>query len=306
MEEEEKNKDTSQSQTDVTFKQNSNTGTNFESKNSDEFRHQENHQKIKINEQKLKDAKEKTMEIKSDSAKDMNTTEEINQKNNNLYLHEKRYYFNINRCLRGKRKKLILIISLVISSIFLLISILDMINFINNIFKTEKPIINNNIIFLMHILYILSFLVLLILIIISERKDNFSINLISLIVTCAILMSKIFIFMSKIGSVKNIILNFIICLFLTCINLILLLITLRIIKMKKNEQQNIEEIINFTDIGQGIGKNNIIDKKDNQLMLNSSGTDNKSESDVKKNKDGMTGFVEEINNKEINNNNEQK
>ena len=305
MEEEEKNK-ASQSQTDVTFKQNSNTGTNFESKNSDEFRHQENHQKIKINEQKLKDAKEKTMEIKSDSAKDMNTTEEINQKNNNLYLHEKRYYFNINRCLRGKRKKLILIISLVISSIFLLISILDMINFINNIFKTEKPIINNNIIFLMHILYILSFLVLLILIIISERKDNFSINLISLIVTCAILMSKIFIFMSKIGSVKNIILNFIICLFLTCINLILLLITLRIIKMKKNEQQNIEEIINFTDIGQGIGKNNIIDKKDNQLMLNSSGTDNKSESDVKKNKDGMTGFVEEINNKEINNNNEQK
>ena len=305
MEEEEKNK-ASQSQTDVTFKQNSNTGTNFESKNSDEFRHQENHQKIKINEQKLKDAKEKTMEIKSDSAKDMNTTEEINQKNNNLYLHEKRYYFNINRCLRGKRKKLILIISLVISSIFLLISILDMINFINNIFKTEKPIINNNIIFIMHILYILSFLILLILIIISERKDNFSINLISLIVTCAILMSKIFIFMSKIGSVKNIILNFIICLFLTCINLILLLITLRIIKMKKNEQQNIEEIINFTDIGQGIGKNNIIDKKDNQLMLNSSGTDNKSESDVKKNKDGMTGFVEEINNKEINNNNEKK
>jgi len=305
MEEEEKNK-ASQSQTDVTFKQNSNTGTNFESKNSDEFRHQENHQKIKINEQKLKDAKEKTMEIKSDNAKDMNTTEEINQKNNNLYLHEKRYYFNINRCLRGKRKKLILIISLVISSIFLLISILDMINFINNIFKTEKPIINNNIIFIMHILYILSFLILLILIIISERKDNFSINLISLIVTCAILMSKIFIFMSKIGSVKNIILNFIICLFLTCINLILLLITLRIIKMKKNEQQNIEEIINFTDIGQGIGKNNIIDKKDNQLMLNSSGTDNKSESDVKKNKDGMTGFVEEINNKEINNNNEQK
>ena len=72
--------------------------------------------------------------------------------------------------------------------------------------------------------------------------------MISLIVTCAILMSKIFIFMSKIGSVKNIILNFIICLFLTCINLILLLITLRIIKMKKNEQQNIEEIINFTDI----------------------------------------------------------
>jgi hypothetical protein len=306
MEEEEKNKDTSQSQTDVTFKQNSNTGTNFESKNSDEFRHQENHQKIKINEQKLKDAKEKTMEIKSDSAKDMNTTEEINQKNNNLYLHEKRYYFNINRCLRGKRKKLILIISLVISSIFLLISILDMINFINNIFKTEKPIINNNIIFLMHILYILSFLILLILIIISERKDNFSINLISLIVTCAILMSKIFIFMSKIGTVKNIILNFIFCLFLTLINLILLLITLRVIKMKKNEQQNIEEIINFTDIGQGIGKNNIIDKKDNQLMLNSSGTDNKSESDVKKNKDGMTGFVEEINNKEINNNNEQK
>ncbi len=75
--------------------------------------------------------------------------------------------------------------------------------------------------------------------------------------------------------------------------------------MKKNEQQNIEEIINFTDI-QGTGMFKINDKKNNQLMLNSSGTDNKYESDLKNNKDGMTDLVEEINNKDNDENNDQK
>ncbi len=76
--------------------------------------------------------------------------------------------------------------------------------------------------------------------------------------------------------------------------------------MKKNEQQNIEEIINFTDMGQATGILKINDKKDNQLMLNSSGTDNKSDNDIKNNKGGMTGLVEEINNKENSDNNGQK
>ena len=76
--------------------------------------------------------------------------------------------------------------------------------------------------------------------------------------------------------------------------------------MKKNEQQNIEEIINFTDMGQATGILKIYDKKDNQLMLNSSGADNKSDNDIKNNKGGMTGLVEEINNKENSDNNGQK
>ena len=76
--------------------------------------------------------------------------------------------------------------------------------------------------------------------------------------------------------------------------------------MKKNEQQNIEEIINFTDMGQATGILKINDKKDNQLMLNSSGADNKSDNDIKNNKGGMTGLVEEINNKENSDNNGQK
>ena len=67
--------------------------------------------------------------------------------------------------------------------------------------------------------------------------------------------------------------------------------------MKKNEQQNIEEIINFTEMGQATGILKI-NEKNNQLMLNSSGTDNKSDNDIKNNKGGMTGLVEEINNKE--------
>ena len=94
MEDEDKNH---ASQTNISNNQNSSendTNKQFDDKNSDEFRPNENQQKIKINEQKLKDAKEKTMEIKSDSNKDQNIAEEINQKNtNNLYLHENRYYF---------------------------------------------------------------------------------------------------------------------------------------------------------------------------------------------------------------------
>ena len=67
--------------------------------------------------------------------------------------------------------------------------------------------------------------------------------------------------------------------------------------MKKSVQQNIEEIINFTEMGQATGILKI-NEKNNQLMLNSSGTDNKSDNDIKNNKGGMTGLVEEINNKE--------
>ena len=67
--------------------------------------------------------------------------------------------------------------------------------------------------------------------------------------------------------------------------------------MKKSVQQNIEEIINFTEMGQATGILKI-NEKNNQLMLNSSGIDNKSDNDIKNNKGGMTGLVEEINNKE--------
>ena len=97
------------------------------------------------------------------------------------------------------------------------------------------------------------------------------------------------------------IVNFLICFCLTLINLIILLITLRIIKMKKNEQQNIEEIINFTDIPQGIGAVKINERKDNQLILNNSETDNRQEFDAKNKKEGMTDLVEEINKNEISN-----
>ena len=86
-----------------------------------------------------------------------------------------------------------------------------------------------------------------------------------------------------------------ICFCLTLMNFIILLITLRAIKTKKNEQQNIEEIINFTDI-QGTGSLKFNERKDNQLMLNNSETDNKQENK----KEGMTDLIEEINKKEIN------
>ena len=298
MENEQNNKISSQ--TDISNKSNlteGDTSNNFNDKNLDEFSHNDNHQKIKINEQKLKDAKEKVMEI---SKEQTNNTEDINQKNNNnIYIHERKYYFRINRCLKGNRKKMIMIISLFISSIFLFISIADLINSIkNNIYDSDKLLINNRYIFIIQMIYIFSLLIFLILIIISERKDNFIINLIFLVIICSIMVLKIFLYMKKFSMKQITIINLLICFCLTLINLIILLITLRIIKMKKNEQQNIEEIINFTDMPQGTGIIKINERKDNQLILNNSETDNRPDDISNNKKEGMTDLIEEINKSE--------
>ena len=308
MEEIEKNKVGSQS--DINTKQSiiSNDSNNtYNEKASDENR-QVNHQKIKINEQKLKDAKEKTMEIKSESNKDQTISEDLNQKTNNLFIHEKRYYFQIKHLLRGKRKKNILIILLIIGLAVLFISLIDMINAFKHIFDVDNILNNNTFVFILQIMYIASLFIFQILIIISERRDNFLINLIFLFTICTLMILKIFLFIKQLNSKDTTIIHLIINFCITSMNIIILLITLRVIKMKKSEQQNIEEIINFTDIPQGLnGMRKIEEKKDNQLILNSSGTENKSETDIKNIKEGMTGFVEEINNKENNiDNNEQK
>jgi hypothetical protein len=92
-------------------------------------------------------------------------------------------------------------------------------------------------------------------------------------------------------------LNFFCCFCLTFINLGIFLITLKILKMKKNVQQNIEEIINFTDLFQATNIK-INDKKDNQLILNNS-VENKQ--DLQNNKQGISSLVEETNNNDKNN-----
>ena len=104
--------------------------------------------------------------------------------------------------------------------------------------------------------------------------------------------------MKKFSMKQITIINLLICFCLTLINLIILLITLRIIKMKKNEQQNIEEIINFTDMPQGTGIIKINERKDNQLILNNSETDNRPDDISNNKKEGMTDLIEEINKSE--------
>ena len=73
--------------------------------------------------------------------------------------------------------------------------------------------------------------------------------------------------------------------------------------MRKSEKQNIEEIINFTDIPQGTTKIKINDKKDNQIAFNISGVETKPE----KNEGRISNLVEEENNKnDVDNTDEQK
>lgn len=292
-------------QTDMSNKPNiieSEHNNNFVDKNSEEFRHV-NQQKIKINKTKIKNVKNKEIKIETETNSNPKIIIEDTSLKNNLLISRQSHYDKIKRYFRGEKKTTILKILILISSIILFISIIDIINSIKNFFNNDKLLINNIFIFLIQILYMLCLLSFQILTIVSERKDNFIINLILLLILFALFISRLFIYIKKSNENSNLVMNFVICVFSTIINIIIFLITLRIIKIKKSEQQNIEEIINITDIQHGtsfkIGDNN------NQLIMNNSGADNKNELDSN-NKDGITNLVEESepNNKE--DNNEQK
>ena len=292
-------------QTDMSNKPNiieSEHNNNFVDKNSEEFRHV-NQQKIKINKTKIKNVKDKEIKIETETNSNPKIIIEDTSLKNNLLISRQSHYDKIKRYFRGEKKKTILKILILISSIILFISIIDITNSIKNFFNNDKLLINNIFVFLIQILYMLCLLSFQILTIVSERKDNFIINLILLLILFALFISRLFIYIKKSNENSNLVMNFVICVFSTIINIIIFLITLRIIKIKKSEQQNIEEIINITDIQHGtsfkIGDNN------NQLIMNNSGTDNKNELDSN-NKDGITNLVEESepNNKE--DNNEQK
>ena len=289
--------------TDMSNKQNiieSESNHNFEDKNSEEFRHV-NQQKIKINKVKIES---------ETNSQGKNTTDDINIKNS-LIMQRTSYYDKIKRFFRRERKKLILQILLIISFIFLIISIIDIINSIKNFYNSDKLLINIPIIFVIQMIYILCLLIIQIITIVSERKDRFIVNLTFLLIICIIFISRIFLYFQKNNNNSTLILNFLICFFITIINLVIFLITLRIIQMKKNEQQNIEEIINITDIQQGTSVK-ISDNINNMLIMNNSGTDKKIDIDINNNKDGINNLVEEDDtnnskdNKGEDNNNEQK
>ena len=306
MEERGKNKETEES--DISNKQNiaENENQNSNVTNSEGFRHI-NHQKIKINEEKLKDAKEQTMEIKSDITTVPNqTATDINNKNNTLFQstfnfidNNKIYYLRINRCLTAKIKKIILIIFLIISICFIFLSLFDIINSIKqtSFFKTKKFLMNNIFIFIFQIAYALSLLFFLGITFFLEPKENVAFNIISIIFISIIIIIRISLIIKNDDKNITMLLNFFCCFCLTFINLGLFLITLKILKMKKNVQQNIEEIINFTDLFQATNIK-INDKKDNQLILNNSGEIKK---DIQNNKQGISSLVEEANNNDKNN-----
>ena len=313
MEEEEKNKETEQN--DLSNKQNiSENETTFNNNNnSKSFRQMNNNQKIKINEEKLKDSKEQKMEIKSELTTSQNQNQtDITPKNNSLmhssfnFSDNKNYYLKINRCLTARIKKIILIIFLIISLTFIFISIFDIINSSKKteFFQNNKFLMNNIFIFIFQIAYALSLLLFQGLIIILEKKENLLFNIISIIIISIIIILRTIIVIKNDDKNSTMVYNFLFSFCLTFINLGIFMITLKLLKMKKNVQQNIEEIINFTDILQATNSK-ITDKKDNQLMLNNSGSENKDENP--NNKKGITALVEETSiNNNNNNNNDNK
>lgn len=313
MEEEEKNKETENNDLGNNQSLNSNEISNNDTTNNSEaFRHVSN-QKIKINEEKLKDAKEKSMEIKSESNISNSHDKNPNNltKDNNLMQstfqitdHHNIYYLRLNRCLTAKLKKIILLILLIISIFFLFISIFDIINTIkkSNFYKENKFLMNYFVVFFTQSAYSLSLFWFQGLIIILEPKDNLLFNILSLLLIFIVITLRTVLVIKNDNKNSTLLFNFLSCFCLTFINLALFLITLKILKMKKNVQQNIEEIINFTDILQGT--NSKIAEKNNQLMLNNSGIDNKQDSKNENTKDGISALVEESNNNSSSVNNE--
>lgn len=303
MNEEEKNKETDQK--DLSNKENvieNDINTNDNTNNSEAFRHI-NREKIKINEEKLKDAKEQTMEIKSEitSGPSQNSID-IARKNNSLmqstvnFVDNRHYYYlSINRCLTTGIKKIVLIILLVISICFVFISIFDLINSFKKILSFEEKIIlmNNIIVFIIQTFYAFSLLFFQGLAIILDQKENLIFNIISILLISIIIILRTVLVVQNNNKNSTMIINFFCSLCLTLINLGIFLITLKILKMKRNVKENIEEIINFTDI-QGTSSK-ISDRKDNQLMLNNSGIENKQENEKQNNKEGISNLVEETN-----------
>ena len=76
-----------------------------------------------------------------------------------------------------------------------------------------------------------------------EPKENLGFNIISIIFISIIIIIRTALTIKNDDKNITMLLNFFCCFCLTFINLGIFLITLKILKMKKNVQQNIEEII---------------------------------------------------------------
>ena len=251
-----------------------------------------NHQKIKLSEGKMN----------SEINKEFQSRDDINQKNTDEIITKHSYYDKLNRYLKFRRKKIILIILLSIGAIFLTISSIDIKNSNKIVYDNKNLLINNTFIFSVQMIYIVSLILFLLFSVISKRGDNPKINLAFLIILCMIMFIKIYLYMKKENKKSNLLINFLISFFIFVINLVILLITMRVIRMKRNERQNIEEIINFTDIPQGTTRFKINEKKDNQIAFNNSEIDNKIENNISNNdnKDKISNLTNsnDSNNKE--------
>ena len=311
MEAEEKNKETDQN--DLSNNQNINPSdishNNYNNNNSEIFR-QMNNQEIKTNEEKIKNSKEKTMEIKEEINNEKIKDNDITPKNNDsmkstfrFFDNRKNYYLKIKRFLTPRIKKLILIVLLIISVFFVFISIFDSINAIKKtgFYTDNKFLMNNLFVFMLQMIYALCLLFFEAITIILDHKDNILFRTISILFISIIIILRIALVIKNDTKNITLLLNILSCFCLTFINLGIFLITLKTLKMKKNEQQNIDLIINFTDITDG----KINDKKNNQLQLNNSGADNTQEIESQKNKEGITALVEEANSSTNNNANNQ-
>jgi hypothetical protein len=301
--EEEKNNESEQN--DTTNKTNmidNETNKSYDNNNNSEVFRPMNQQKIKINEEKLKGKKDQNMDINYDTNRiNSQSTSEI-RKNNALLessfngVANQNYYHKINRCLTSRMKKIILLIILVFGILFVFISILDVLNSMkkNNYDKKNKFLMNNIIIFIIQLIYSFCLLLFQGLTIFLEKKENLTFNLISMIFITLIAVVRTIVFIQNKNNNTTTILNLISSFTLTLINLGIFLVVLKILRMKKNVQQNIEEIINFTEIFQpNLDKNS---KKDNQLQLNISDSDNKGEMKKPNQNDGIDALTEENNN----------
>ena len=261
---------------------------NIDSNNSEQVSHKKSDNKIKLNQEVLKQTKKSTDKvlIEKYNGNKANTNEDVNEPIPAFGGIGANIFTKINRCFSDIAIMVITILMLLFSLTVLTFSILD---FIKKIRNSNTIFFMNNVLFLtFDVINISSILIYHI--INRYLKPKFSHNIILLLIVPLVICSivRCLQYLKKNDNMFSIIINLCQNIFACLINSLTLFYFFIDSKKRKSAMHGIEEIINFTELNA-----NVKTKKDEGLQLDI----------INYNKDKPTNLVEEEKNSNTNTSN---